>query len=223
MTLLKPAPTHDLIRLLEPNSLTVDASLPAWVTPALGRAPWVVVRRGHVRENMIPVGVRGAARNERFAALLAVDEIAQRLAPEDLLDWDGVIERARWDATPALAALARVAPLLRRRGLPWGPGGSVGFEIASGAPAATASSDLDLVLRQDDPLEVGEASDLLAVLIATAAPARIDVLLETPLGGVSLAELATARGKLLVRTPDGPRLSADPWMPDARVSIEASS
>ena len=53
------APTHDLIRLREPIALAVDAPVPPWVEPVLRRAPWVVVRRGHVRDGMMPVGVRG--------------------------------------------------------------------------------------------------------------------------------------------------------------------
>ena len=71
-----PAPTHDLIRLREPIALTVDAPVPAWVEPVLRRTPWVVVRRGYVLGGMMPVGVRGLARHERFAAVLAVAEIA---------------------------------------------------------------------------------------------------------------------------------------------------
>ena len=59
----RPATTHDLIRLREPIALFVDASVPAWVEPALKRTPWVVVRRGHARDGMIPVGVRGLARS----------------------------------------------------------------------------------------------------------------------------------------------------------------
>jgi phosphoribosyl-dephospho-CoA transferase len=219
----RPAPTHDLIRLREPIALTVDAPVPAWVETALRRAPWVVVRRGQVRHGMIPVGVRGLARPQRFAAFLAVGEIADRLSPEDLTDSLYAIERARRDAAPALAALARVAPILARRGHRWGPGGSVGFEIATGVLTATSSSDLDLILRQDRRLEPREAIELRAALTEAAAPARIDVMLETPCGGVSLTDLAAMPGQVLVRTPDGARLSADPWMADAGDLWEAAS
>jgi phosphoribosyl-dephospho-CoA transferase len=62
LMLVSPAPTHDLIRLREPIALTVDAPVPAWVVPALRRAPWVVVRRGRVHDGMMPVGVRGRTR-----------------------------------------------------------------------------------------------------------------------------------------------------------------
>jgi phosphoribosyl-dephospho-CoA transferase len=219
----RPAPTHDLLRLREPIALTVDAPVPAWVEPALRQAPWVVVRRGQVRDGMMPVGVRGLARPQRFAAFLAVAEIADQLSPEDLTDSLYVIERARRDAAPALAALARVAPILARRGHRWGPGGSVGFEIATGVPTATSSSDLDLILRRDRRLEPGEAIELRAALAEAAAPARIDVMLETPCGGVSLTDLAAMPGQVIVRTPDGARLSADPWMADAGDLLEEAS
>ena len=164
-----PAPTHDLIRLREPIELTVDAPVPSWVEPVLRRTPWVVVRRGHVRDGMMPVGVRGMTRQQRFAAFLAVAEIADRLSPEDLAASPHVIERERKDAVPALAALARVATVLACRGQRWGPGGSIGFEIATGVAAATPSSDLDLILRQDQRLGPDEAVDLRAALAEAAA------------------------------------------------------
>jgi phosphoribosyl-dephospho-CoA transferase len=207
-----PAPTHDLILLREPSALAADVPVPPWVGPALRRTPWVVVRRGHVRDGLIPVGVRGMARSQRFAALLAASEVVERLSPEDLVVRCLLIGEEREAAAPALAALSRVGPILAHRGYRWGPGGSVGFEVATGVPTASASSDLDLILRRDRPIGPGEAIDLQAALAEAAAPARVDAMLETPLGGVSLADLATMPALVLVRTPDGARLSADPWL-----------
>jgi phosphoribosyl-dephospho-CoA transferase len=218
-----PGTTHDLIQPLEPIALTADGPAPSWLGPALERAPWLVIRRGPVWGGMIPVGVRGSARHQRFAAFLSVAEIAQRRSPEDLVVSLGAINPKRRDAVPALAALARVAPVLARRGSRWGPGGSVGFEIAAGVPTATSSSDLDLILRQESRIEPGEAGDLLAALAEVAAPARIDVLLETPMGGVSLADLAAMQARVLVRTLHGPRLAVDPWMVDATALVEVAS
>ncbi len=215
--------THDLIRLREPIALVMNAPAPPWVEPALTRTPWVVARRGHVHNGMVPVGVRGVTRSQRFAAWVAIAEIAERLSPEDLTDSRYVIERKRKNAVPAMAALAAVAPILARSGRPWGPGGSVGFEIATGATTATLSSDLDLILRQDRRLEPSEAIALLGALAEAAAPVRIDVLLETPIGGVSLVELAAMSSQVLVRTPYGPRLSVDPWMVDATSLLAAAS
>jgi phosphoribosyl-dephospho-CoA transferase len=222
LTAGSPAPTHDLIRLRAPINLARDARPPAWVEVALRQIPWVVVRRGHVRDGMIPVGVRGLTRSHRWAAFVAVAEIANRLAPEDLAVSGRFIEQKRKDAVPALAALDRVAGLLIHRGYRWAPGGSVGFELATGTATATALSDLDLILRQDRRLESDRAADLLAALAKAAVPARIDVILETPIGGVPLADLAAMRAQVLVRTPFGPRLSADPWNVDATASFEAA-
>jgi phosphoribosyl-dephospho-CoA transferase len=206
-----PAPTHDLLRLRGPIAATAEGPVPSWVGPMLRRTPWVVVRRGWIRDGLMPVGVRGPARHQRFAAWLAIADIAERLSPEDLAAALHAIAAERREAVPALAALARLAPLLARRGQRWGPGGSVGFERATGVPEANASSDLDLVLRQDRRLDASEAIALHRALVEAAAPAQIDVVLETPGGGVLLAEMAAKPARLLVRTPDGPRLRADPW------------
>jgi phosphoribosyl-dephospho-CoA transferase len=226
LTANNPAPTHDLIRLREPILPTADGQAPSWVELTLRRTPWVVVRRGWVRDGMIPVGVRGLTRSQRFAAFVAVGEIAERVSPEGLAASGHIIQQTRKDAVPALAALDRVAGLLQRCGYRWGPGGSVGFEIATGVATATASSDLDLILRQDcrpasrPGVPGAPATDLLAALTLAAAPASIDVMIETPLGGVSLADLSAMRAQVLVRTPCGPRMSVDPWIADATAFSE---
>ena len=215
-----PASTHDLLRVRGPTAVTTDGPVPAWVKSALRQIPWVVVRRGYARNDMIPIGVRGPTRAQRCAAWVTVADIAEWRSPEEL--WDGVENRpapgsalvtapTRAEEVPALAALARIAPLLVRRGYRWGPGGSVGFELATGVAAATAASDLDVILRRPHRLEPDEACALCAALVEAAAPARIDALLETPCGGVSLAELAAGPARVLLRAPDGARLVTDPW------------
>ncbi|HVK73893.1 MAG TPA: malonate decarboxylase holo-ACP synthase [Kofleriaceae bacterium] len=207
MTSHGPARTHDLLRLSTPGALLAVTPLPAWAEAALRRVPWVVVRRGAGSDDLIPVGVRGPLRAQRFAGFAAIGAIADRRSPEELVG----PAHGRRDAVPAVTALTRVAPVLTRHGRRWGPGGSVGFELATGVPAATPASDLDLIIRQDDRLDRRAAGDLLAALLEVAAPARIDVLLETPRGGVCLAELAARPAPVLVRTAGGARLCADPW------------
>ncbi len=218
-----PAPTHDLIRLREPISLVMDVLRPSWVEPELRRTPWVVVRRGYVLDGMMPVGARGQTRAQRFASSVTIAEIAGRLSPEDLTVSDFGIDQKRKESVPALAALDRIAGLLMHSDYCWGPSGSVGFEIATGVATATATSDLDLILRQDRRLELCDATSLLDALAKAAAPARIDVMIETPLGGVSLAEFASQPAKVLVRTPCGPRLSTDPWMEERAALLEGAS
>jgi phosphoribosyl-dephospho-CoA transferase len=95
----------------------------------------------------------------------------------------------------------------------WGPTGSVGFELASGKPTATATSDLDLLIRMPNHLPRDEAQRIQAKLDEQAARAgiRIDAQLETPAGGVALAEYASGKARVMARHASGPRLVVDPW------------
>ena len=70
-------------------------------------------------------------------------------------------------------------------------------------------SDLDLLLRTEHPLPRSEARPLLQLLERRAC--RVDLQLETPLGGVALREWAGDGARVLVKTADGPRLVGDPW------------
>lgn len=204
--------THALLRIANGGCLEESEALPPWAWAALRRAPWVVVRRAAARDGLIPVGVRGSRRSERLAAWLHREAVLDSLTPLELAarrDW---LTRVRRASLPALAALDRVASIMREHGLGglWGPCGSVGFELASGVPTATAESDLDLMVQPLRPFAEAAAAALLASLGRLSV--RSDVLLELPHGAVALAEYAGAQTPLVLRTPDGPRLVRDPWV-----------
>jgi phosphoribosyl-dephospho-CoA transferase len=159
----------------------------------------------------MPVGVRGDVRHQRAAAWLPIHAVEQILTPQILArqrTWHG---RPRTKLLPALLVLDAAAAILEERGYGdlWGPGGSVGFELASGVPSVTAQSDLDLVLDAPEPIEVRDAAALFTALERLSA--RVDVLLETPSGAVALSEYASGKRAMLLRTPSGARLVADPW------------
>jgi len=200
--------THTLVRIRGPQAFTAasESDLPGWAAGSLRRAPWVVLRRAPMRGELLPVGVRGEFRHQRFAAWLSPDEALELATPQRLAS-----SRAT-RAVAALAALPHVERIMREHGLAglWGPGGSAGFERASGKPTVTASSDLDLVVEIRRPMLI--ASNALSLWNAlTAVPARVDVLLETPWGAVALSEYARARAgddqhPFVLRTATGPRL-----------------
>jgi phosphoribosyl-dephospho-CoA transferase len=172
------------------------------------RAPWVVVRRLCTPAGLIPVGVCGLTRGEHFAALLARDAIAERVTTEDLAaarSWRHV-PRARW--VGSLQVLHAVDELFTSLGFTWGPTGSVGFELATGVAAAGTASDLDVVVRAPEPWTLENAREIADHL--NRLPARVDAQLDAPIGAVTLAEYARG-GRVLLRTPDGPRLIHDPW------------
>jgi phosphoribosyl-dephospho-CoA transferase len=200
---------HTLLRIRQVHDLAGGA-LPDWAACALERAPWVVVRRERSGSARIPVGVRGSLRAQRWAAWLDPQAVCERVRPTELV-------RARaWVAhprrfLPAFAVLDALTAILEQvaPGLPWGPSGSVGFELASGSPSAHAASDLDVILESDAALAPPTATRLAAAL--AELPVRVDVLLETPGGALALEEYVRGRAPYLLRTPDGARRVADPW------------
>src|SRR5437879_11059224 len=184
---MTPARTHDLLRLRPRASLILDTPVPPWVAAFLMETPWVIVR-GEIRNDVIPVRVRGPAREQHFDARISTSAVAYRSTPEDLAGRR--CEPWRAAQVPALAALSRVDARLRHRGSAWGPIGSVAFELATHLPVSTPACDLDLVLRQEELPSREEARGLLQELVQAAAPAHIDVVIETRCGSVKLADLA---------------------------------
>jgi phosphoribosyl-dephospho-CoA transferase len=196
------------------DALIWDGPRPEWATAALQLAPWVVVRRIPSRPGIWPVGIRGALRAQRCAAWLPDGAVQCVVPPQMLVATHAWRQRAGADAIPALAVLDQTEAVLHAHGYAgrWGPGGSVGFELASTVPCVSPSSDLDLVLSAADPIAVGDAAALRAAL--AELPVRVDVLLETPGGGVALAEYAGG-SSVMLRAPEGPRLVANPWVASA--------
>ena len=187
---------HDL---LEVDVSRFPRAAPQWVAESLRRTPFVVVRRGTATDDDIPVGVRGAHRSQRCASSCHPSLVKRTVTPEELLDLTIP------DRMPALRTLC----LLKERwGRNWGPGGSVGFELATGEPVVTLGSDLDAVIYASGPIDLGEAR---ALLEATRdLPTAVDVRVETPRVGFSLAEYVKGT-KLLLRTAQGAVLGTDPW------------
>ena len=209
---------HDLLRLADGAGISHEGPVPAWLPARLARAPWVVVRRARAPSALIPVGVRGSTRSERLAAFLAPTGVAARVSPESLAaarGWRHAF-RARW--LGALRVLEAVDELFTFLGLAWGPTGSIGFELATGVAVAGPASDLDVVVRAPEPWFLAQARELVADL--ARLPVRVDTQLDTPTGAVVLGEYARG-GRVLLRTPDGPKLVNDPWRHGAADTLSA--
>ncbi|MBC8749847.1 MULTISPECIES: malonate decarboxylase holo-ACP synthase [Paraburkholderia] len=200
---------HDLLRLRRLDSLDAE---PAWVRDAFERAPYAVVRRALAADGFVAIGVRGAQRAQRYGTWVHADDIVSAVAPESLAQTPADAGRDALPSFVALLSLQRYSggPL---GGFAWGPIGSTGFELATHVPTVNETSDLDLLIRVPQPLALNVASALLEQLQTLAARIgiRIDVQLETPAGGVALAEWAAGKARVLARDASGPRLIADPW------------
>ncbi|NWD78087.1 malonate decarboxylase holo-ACP synthase [Pseudomonas gingeri] len=193
---------HDLLWGLTPAQLPEGA--PGWVAEALRLGQPVVVRRALTAPDQVPVGVRGALREQRFATLMPRALVERCVRPEALID----IEICAQD-WPALQALHYLRPLLKASGLVWGVSGSAGFELASGLPTLHPKSDLDLILRVPQALSRRQAKGLLQQLDNPFC--RVDLQLQTPLGALALAEWAGTAQRVMLKQAGGVQLLLDPW------------
>lgn len=199
---------HDLLWGMSPALLAADA--PDWVRSVLEAGEPVVVRRAMVAGGLIPVGVRGTARDQRYATVLPANSVRRRVRPEEL------IGAAHAEDLPALRALVRLRPALDERGLVWGVTGSVGFQLATGLPTAHAESDLDLLVRTPRPFSRSSAGELLRQL--DGALCHVDIQLETPAGAIALREWASDAARVLLKCPTGARLIENPWNQQGQVA-----
>jgi len=191
--------------------ISSQASAPHWVEKDLPESPFVVVRRGLTTGQEIPIGVRGTQRNQRWAGFCHPKWIKSILTPSHLLS--RAIPNSRADAIPALRALNLLKDRWVDFVLPWGPGGSVGFELATGNCVAKPESDLDIVIYAERRMTADEAKAVCDR--AMNLPAVVDIRVETPLCGFSLREFASQNpAAILLRAPSGIVLGKDPWGAD---------
>jgi phosphoribosyl-dephospho-CoA transferase len=227
---------HDLLEIDVERFLQAQVAAPAgWVAGSLREAPFVVVRRGLVStEQGISIGVRGTRRNERWAGVCYPSIVRAMVTPQALLRWvvsagqiaplsqrvpasgglmpsaSGLTPSARCAALPALRSLSLLAERWSELRSDWGPGGSVGFELATGCHVVSPQSDLDVVIYAQTPIGTAEARALLDC--AQGLPAAVDIRVETPICGFSLAEYVNrASAPILLRFASGTALGSDPW------------
>jgi len=200
--------THDLLEVEPERFLSPHACVPEWAAERLRRVPFLVVRRGFPTEHNIPVGVRGPERNQRWAAFCEPRIVKSITTPTQLLK--RTVAAFRADSVPAFGSLSLLKARWTGLDRPWGPGGSVGFELATGSHVAKAESDLDIVIYADKPITTDEAKSLCA--LASGLPTAVDIRVETQTCGFSLNEYASqGSSPILLRTPYGVELGSIPW------------
>ncbi|WP_034218098.1 malonate decarboxylase holo-ACP synthase [Actinoplanes subtropicus] len=211
-----PSP-HDLLLVSDRSALRAPGGGPldqAATTAAAGsgggdEGAWVVVRRATRETGWIPVGIRGAHRSCRFPAQMPADAVACAVPPARV-PRTATPHRARLPAFRALHGFSHVADTALP-GHRWGPGGSVGFELVTGQATVTASSDLDVLLLAEQPLDRTAARQ--AFEATARLPTRVDLHVLTPNGGFALEEWLRepAGAPVVLRTDLGPRLVTDIW------------
>jgi len=194
---------HDLVNIESGSDLLFTKPKSNWVKTALERAPFVVVRRAPIKDNFIPVGIRGSVRSERLAALLPANRIKKRVTPEQIAQKRDWIHRDK----DIFKHLNEIENIMENHSICWGPVGSVGFELASNVSTVTENSDIDIIIRYTPSLSSLLAKKLMNKL--KRIPIHIDVQVEAKVGSFSLKEFAcSAQNKVMFRTINGPILKS---------------
>lgn len=198
---------HDLLKIDSISALSDE--LPSWANSIFPNSLTVVVRRSPVKAGLIPVGVRGMKRKHRFATYVDPKDVLEITTPYQLA------ERKTWEEVtpgrqvlPAIKALSKVNEVLRD--YHWGISGSVGFELATGTPAAKMTSDLDLVWLPKQEISKQAANELLKRLNQFGVHADLQVIQGD--NGFSLEEYANSTSTIMMKTLEDPVLVRDPWL-----------
>lgn len=203
---------NDLLKINDINDLIGDFTDAPWINEAVKWAPFVVVRRAPLINDIVPVGIRGTNRSQRCAATILCSSIVETIMPKQLAEGKLWRTNKHIRETHIFKTLEAVDSILESYSMTWGPTGSVGFELASGVQTVTPTSDLDIIIRVPSFLAVKTAKDITKELLTV--PTKVDLQLETPKGSVALTEYARGDSPILVRTSIGPRLVKNPWSED---------
>lgn len=192
---------HDLLWGMTADCLADDA--PLWVKEVLLRGDPVVVRREITPVDQVAVGIRGQFRHQRYAAQMPRSAITKQLKPEALThvntqQFEHLAER-----------LQCISNIMKSFSGYWGYTGSFGFELATGIETVTQQSDIDLLIRAEQPFAKKQAIELLENF--QQAGLNVDIQLQLPQGGLALKEWARNSGKVLLKRADGAVLVENPW------------
>ncbi|MBH8458696.1 hypothetical protein I8R59_29970, partial [Klebsiella pneumoniae] len=119
--------------------------LPEWVV--LTEKMFGTVRRASTdHAEILPIGLRGPARNQRWATEISKHAVKQVIHPWDIIEQESYRQEKIMDY-PVYQQFHAARNILS--GCKWGIGGSLGFELSTGIPAVKETSDFDLLLYAD--------------------------------------------------------------------------
>lgn len=188
---------HDLVWGMQSAQLSAQA--PEWARQCLEQGWPVVVRRDNRKPGLLPIGVRGMRRGQRWADWMPVDKVNRCVSPEAI--------RQLGSDSGASHTLSVIERMLD--GMLWGITGSHAFEAITGVRVTRVTSDLDVLLRLPQRVAPAQASSWLKQL--AGLPVRADIQVESGQGGFSLQDWATNPDKVLLKTSTGAVITNNPW------------
>ncbi len=200
---------HDLIWIRSIQAISGFRELPVWVSDTFKPNIPLVVRRDIMKNDLIPVGIRGKDRAQRCGVFVCSKDIIKIVSPHMLLNNLLLTEFSHF----IIKTLKEFQVIFSQKWQEkWGPTGSVGFSLATGKKVFGEKSDIDILAQCPSFIAPKQAQNIV-LLCDEWRPVRFDIVLETPFGGVSLKDWAKSdmTKKVLLKTGRGPCLVLNPW------------
>lgn len=192
---------HDIVQIKDVSKFIKSIDSSKWIEESLTKAPFVVVRRGKMLGDKIPVGIRGDSRDKRHGTYLAENNILGVIKPYEIANKRLWTKNEHVKKSRIFEALEVAEKVLNEKKLKWGPTGSTAFELVSNVITINENSDLDILIKISDYFSVDEAKEINEKL--QKVPCKIDIQLEVEKGIISLVEYARGDNPILLRTNDG--------------------
>ena len=196
---------HDFVWISSLDDLPVE-SLPEWVISQWNNQLPLVVRREATDENKLSVGIRGIKPGQRVITQIDKSAITHIMNVESLVSNSRELQRSMFIALPPVQVLL----LLSQHNWPWkwAVTGSCAYTLVTDIQSMLADCDLDVLIRCPTRHKKEDFAEF--AIKANTPLCRIDIHVETPKGGFSLAEWFKNE-KVTLHTPNGDVMTADPW------------
>lgn len=200
---------HDLVQVRSLEELKSFSNFPEWAKQACLTAPFHVVRRAPQRDNLIPIGIRGNERSERFGTYIPQQFIETVISPKNIVEQMLWCNWQRQSQFPEFVIhLNQLSKLLS--GLSWGIGGSLGYELITGRECLKPSSDVDIIWYQSTQPDLQFCQSLIQQTQHLSP--RIDIQIENHHGAFHLSEYVQSPDRaILIKQNNGPILAKVLW------------
>lgn len=191
---------HDIVKFNNLDQLEPISVIPDWVYDAQSAANYGVVRRMPISNQLIPIGLRGNSREQRFGTFIHENHVVEVMTPNSLVN-----RIDRFNDKFYYPILNEIRDQFQKFDLIWGPTGSIGFEIATSINVTTGKSDIDLSIYVET-IEESLLEEVGKCLNGFSKP--IDVQVEVPnIGAFLLKDYLNNKDQgFIVRTAFGPHL-----------------
>ncbi|EKT55987.1 malonate decarboxylase holo-ACP synthase [Providencia sneebia] len=196
---------HDFVWVNSLDDLPI-ASLPEWVSSQWNSQLPLVVRRESAADGKLVVGIRGIKPSQRVVTEIDKSAITHVMNVESLVSNSRELQRSMFIALPPVQILL----LLSQHKWPWkwAVTGSCAYTLVTDIQSMLADCDLDVLIRCPTRQKKEDFAEF--AIKANTPLCRIDIHVETPKGGFSLAEWFN-NDQVTLHTPDGDVMTADPW------------